>query len=117
MGISAGSMNMAETVYVQPEESGESAPEFQRFAPGLALTWVNILPHYQKARYTILDGKKLVDEIACGHSYGKRYFAIPDGSYVLVKDGRETMFGESYLITEGTISRFCEDGQSRDCSM
>lgn len=118
VGTSAGTMNAAREVYAWPELPGESEdPNYVLFFPGLGLAETMVLPHYQKARYTILDGKKLVDEIACGHSYGKRYFAIPDGSYVLVKDGRETMFGESYLITEGTISRFCEDGQSRDCSM
>ena len=42
VGISAGSMNCADTVYVQPEEEGESAPEFERFVPGLGLTDVNI---------------------------------------------------------------------------
>ena len=38
MGISAGTMNCAETVYVQPEEAGESVdPGFVRFAPGLGV--------------------------------------------------------------------------------
>ena len=50
VGISAGSMNCADVVYVQPEEPGESVPEFTRFAPGLGLTGVNILPH--QARFS-----------------------------------------------------------------
>ena len=116
MGISAGTMNAAREVYAWPELPGESEdPNYVLFFPGLGLAETMVLPHYQKARYTILDGKKLVEEIACGHSYGKRYFAIPDGSYVLVKDGKETVFGQAWLITEGCIHLFCEDGQSRDC--
>ena len=41
LGISAGSMNAAERVYAQPEETGESVPEFQRFLPGLGITHIN----------------------------------------------------------------------------
>ena len=116
IGTSAGSMNAAEEVYAWPELEGESEdPDYVLFFPGLGLAESMVLPHYQKAQYTILDGKKLVEEIACGHSYGKRYFAIPDGSYVLVKDGKETVFGQAWLIAEGCIHLFCEDGQSRDC--
>ena len=46
LGISAGSMNMAKTVYAQPEEPGESGPDYARFIPGLGLTDVQICPHY-----------------------------------------------------------------------
>ncbi len=47
VGISAGTMNCAETVYAQPEEEGEAVnPNYQRFLPGLGLTKKMILPHY-----------------------------------------------------------------------
>lgn len=38
LGISAGTMNSAETVYVQPELPGETRPEHPRFLPGLGIT-------------------------------------------------------------------------------
>ena len=47
LGISAGSMNMASVVYAQPEEPGESGPDYRRFIPGLGLTDIQICPHYQ----------------------------------------------------------------------
>ena len=48
IGISAGSMNMAQTVYAQPEEPDEAVdPDYARFFPGLDLTEVSVLPHYQ----------------------------------------------------------------------
>ena len=81
VGISAGSMNMAETVYVQPEAPGESAPEFQRFTPGLGLTWVNICPHYQKVKNMILDDLRLFEDITYTDSMGHCFFALPDNSY------------------------------------
>ena len=46
LGISAGTMNAAETVYAQPEEEGEAIdPGYRRFLQGLGLTKVQILPH------------------------------------------------------------------------
>ena len=59
LGISAGTMNAAERVYAQPEEQGESVPEFQRFLPGLGITTVNVLPHYQQVKDNYLDGRRL----------------------------------------------------------
>ena len=47
LGISAGTMNAADRVYIQPEEPGETVPEFQRFGEGLGITRINVLPHYQ----------------------------------------------------------------------
>ena len=46
IGISAGSMNCAETVYAQPEEPGEAISKtYRRFLPGLGLTNTMLLPH------------------------------------------------------------------------
>ena len=59
MGISAGTMNCAETVYAQPEMPGESIdPDYERFLPGLGLTELNILPHYQRSGtpYSMVGG-------------------------------------------------------------
>ena len=50
MGISAGTMNAADRVYMQPEEEGESAEDFERFSEGLGLTDINVLPHYQQVK-------------------------------------------------------------------
>lgn len=110
MGISAGTMNCASTVYAQPEMPGESLdPDYRRFIPGLGLTDVMVLPHYQKERYTILDGKKLYEEITYPDSYDREFIAIPDGSYVLVENGKATLYGEGYCISEGVIYQLCED--------
>ena len=75
MGISAGSMNLANPVYVQPEEPGESSPDFQRFAPGLGLTRYQILPHYQKVKDNYLDGQRLFEEITYKDSMGNTFLS------------------------------------------
>ena len=113
MGISAGSMNLAETVYVQPEEEGEGIdPEFQRFAPGLDLTWVNILPHYQKVKDNILDGLRLFEDITYADSWDNAFFALPDGSYFYQNDEELLLFGEAYLLRDGELSQLSRSG---DC--
>lgn len=72
-----------------------------------------LLPHFQKVKDAWLDGKRLVDEIALGHSWGRRMLAVPDGSYVLVEDGTETVFGEAWLVSDGRRVKFCGEGESR----
>ena len=110
MGISAGSMNMADVVYVQPELEGESAPDFPRFSPGLGLTAVNILPHYQQVRLYTLDGQRLFEDITYRDSFGHNFFALPDGSYFYQDDTCLLLCGRSYLIRDGEKTPLTEDG-------
>ena len=112
IGISAGSMNCARVVYAQPEEPGETLdPRYVRFPRGLSLTDVMILPHLQKVRHNILDGKRLFEDITFGDSYGRRFIAMPDGSYVFASGGRTLLCGEGWLIANGRMEKACEDGQ------
>lgn len=114
MGISAGSMNLADEVYIQPEEEGESAPDFPRFAPGLGLTDVNILPHYQKVRDNILDGRRLFEDITYADSFGRPFFALPDGSYFYQDDDQLLLCGEGYLIHDAELEPLTRDGEVLD---
>lgn len=107
MGVSAGTMNAADTVYAQPELEGESIdPEYQRFLPGLGLTKKMILPHYQETKDFILDGRRLFEDITYPDSMGRAFFALPDGSYLYGEDGREEFRGEVWRIADGVLSRF-----------
>ena len=113
MGISAGTMNCADTVYVQPEEPGESFdPGFVRFAPGLALTPFMLLPHYQKARYNILDGKRLYEDITYADSMSHTFIAMVDGTYIYQHAGKAVLCGEAYEIRDGQIRQICSKGQT-----
>ena len=105
MGISAGTMNCACRVYMQPEEPGESAPEFQRFSPGLGITDVNVLPHYQQVKDNELDGLRLFEDVTYADSFGECFFALVDGSYITVEEGRTTLFGEAYCIEDGVLEQ------------
>ena len=109
MGISAGSMNMAGTVYVQPEEPGESVPEFKRFAPGLALTPVNILPHYQKAKDYMIDGKRLYEDVTFADSMGHEFFMLPDNSYFFQDSHGLLLCGKAYRLRDGIVEQLTDD--------
>lgn len=111
MGISAGSMNMAQTVYVQPEEPGESSGDFIRFAPGLALTGVNILPHYQKVKDNYLDGLRLYEDITFADSMGHEFFVLPDNSYFYQDEEGLLLCGQAYRLKDGILELLTLDGE------
>lgn len=112
VGISAGSMNSAEIVYAHPELEGEAIdPAYGRFLPGLGLTKVMIIPHYQMIRGGTLDGLRLFEDIAYPDSVGRAFYVLPDGSYLYCKDGIEEIRGEAYRIRNGVMEQICRDGQ------
>jgi len=114
MGISAGSMNCADLVYAQPEEPGESIdPNYERYLPGLALTNVNILPHYQQVKNNILDGKRLYEDITYADSMGKKFYILVDGSYYYQDEDHAAFFGLVSSVRNGILEEFCAEGECK----
>ena len=111
MGISAGTMNCAREVYAQPEDPGESAPDFPRFLPGLGLTEIQVCPHYQKVKDDTLDGLRLYEDITYADSMDHTFYVLPDGSFILSRDGQETLFGEAFRIRNGILEMLTRDGE------
>ena len=113
IGISAGTMNCASLVYAMPELEGESLDKnYQRFIVGLGLSDYNIIPHYDYLKDVILDGQKMIDDIACSDSEGREFIALTDGSYILIKDNEKgVLYGEAYRIHNGSVRPMCEAGQ------
>ena len=106
IGISAGSMNCAETVYAQPEEEGEALdPAYQRFLPGLGLTNRMLIPHYQEIKDGVLDGLRVMEDLAYPDSRGREFTLLPDGSYLFMENGREELRGEVWLLADGKLTR------------
>lgn len=110
IGFSAGSMNCASEVYAQPGLEGETRSEtYTRFLKGLGITETNVLPHFGYIRDLSLDGLRLIEDIALKDSMGRKFWGINDGSYIL-GDGRgETIYGEAYLISDGTLKKVSSD--------
>ena len=111
MGISAGAMNCADVVYAQPEEPGESDESFPRFLPGLGLTTIQILPHYQKVKDYIIDGKRLYEDVTFADSVGHTFYALPDWSYVVAEGDRQTLYGASFRIRDGRMVPLTQHGE------
>lgn len=113
IGISAGTMNSADIVYAQPEHSGESVdPSYERFIKGLNLTKTMILPHYQMVKDYFLDGKRLYEDITYTDSYGQEFLVLIDGSYLLQVNGKESVWGEAYIIKDGKLLNLSEKKDS-----
>ena len=113
IGFSAGTMNAARTVYAQPELTGEAvSPAYERFLPGLGLTEAMVIPHFDGNLEARLDGLRVYGDITFPDSMGRRFYALPDGSYIAIRDGVETLCGEAWLIENGTMRPCCENGQT-----
>ncbi len=111
MGISAGTMNAAGTVYAQPESDGETSPSFRRFYPGLGLTDIMVCPHHQQVKDWVLDGKRLYGEITEADSkLGHPFHIFPDGTYIYKDDTDYAIYGKCWRMTDGISELLCGDG-------
>lgn len=109
---SAGSMNCANLVYAAPELEGEAVdPAFERWLPGLGITDVNIFPHFQNLRDEWLDGLR-VEDIVFADSMGHEIIALNDGSYLMVTEEGQTLYGEACRIRDGRMEQICRDGET-----
>ena len=110
---SAGSMNCADTVYAGPELEGEAIdPLYERWITGLGLTDINIFPHFQSLKDDYLDGLRLIEDITYADSIGHEIVALNDGSYIMLEDGKTTLYGEAYMIKDRQQWKICNDGES-----
>lgn len=112
ISISAGTMNAANTVYAQPELAGEALdPDYRRFIPGLGLTDIMVLPHFQMLRNLTLDGLRILEDITLPDSMGRKLYALVDGSYILAENGASQLYGEGYLIENGVLTQICREDE------
>lgn len=58
----------------------------------------------------ILDGQR-VRRYCFLDSYGRIFSAIPDGSYLFIKNGKEELRGEAYRISEGKMSQIAQTNE------
>ncbi len=113
IGISAGSMNCGRVVYASPEREGEALdPDYERYIEGLGLVELLFLPHFQEIRHQEVDGLRIFEDIMLPDSHNEPFFAIPDGSYFLLEDGKLSLHGEGYWLENGEIEQISELGQA-----
>ena len=105
---SAGSMNCAEMVYAGPELPGEAIdPNYQRWICGLGITKTNIFPHFETLKDEMLDGMRLIEDITYSDSMGHEIIALNNGSFIVVDNGTEVLYGGAYSIKNGEQRQIC----------
>lgn len=111
-GKSAGAMNLGSVVYAFPEKTIEKFKK--RFLKGLGYYEYVIIPHFNldKNGYEFDVGIDLVNKYFIPNSRGRKFYALPQGSYIFLDDDRHFAFGETYIIENGQIKKICENEQS-----
>ena len=110
IGQSAGAINMATNVYNSPEEGKMSQ---NIYFEGLGLSNINVEPHFvlDTANFNGLElyqRKHILNE-----SMKREIYAISDGAYIIEANNSITIFGESYLIKDGIITKLCSNGEQK----
>ena len=62
----------------------------------------------------ILDGRRLFEDITYADSFGKTFYALPDGSYFYQDEQGLLLCGESYILRNGEMDPLTRDGQVLD---
>ena len=76
----------------------------------MGLTRINVLPHYQMVWDKYLDGRRLFEDITFADSWGECFYVFPDGTYLLIEDGKTYLYGEAYRLADGRMEKISETG-------
>ena len=111
IGQSAGAINMADDAFNSPEEMEDSEPVFFR---GLGLTDINIEPHFILDDSNFDEPEKYQRNSILLESNNRKIYGQCNGSHILIdNDGTATIYGETYLISNGKITLVCENGYNK----
>ncbi len=104
IGLGAGSINAAYSVYLMPELAGEAEdPTFVKFSDGLDLTNIQMIPHSEYMKKKSIDGLDFMKDVVIPDSYGRRFYLVTDGSYFKIKNGKTTFIGVGEIIEDGEV--------------
>lgn len=104
IGNSAGSMNLAKTVYCAPEEISQLNDE--RFYGGLGLTDINIEPHFIEDETFLNEEEKTLRSVLCNDSHSVEITCVPDGSFIFINDEEISYHGDIFIIKDGIKEKF-----------
>ena len=112
VGMSAGSMNLADIVFDFPElDEHIGNPNFLK---GLGYTDINIVPHYKptEKNYILESGLDAWATYVLPHSNKIKIYALVDGTHILIQNNHAEIFGEAYLVKDSVISKICNNYES-----
>ena len=109
VGMSAGSMNMADIVFNFPELDKQIGDP--NFLKGLGYTDINIVPHYKptEKNYILESGLDAWATYVLPHSHKIKIYALIDGTHILIQNNHAEIFGEAYLVKDSIISKVCNN--------
>lgn len=107
VGISAGSINSAKNVFNSPEEEQDlkNSPYMQ----GLELTNINVEPHFD-----INSSNKIQMDSILSESNKRTIYGLTDGAYIIKINNKYKIYGESYKIHNGIITKICTDNNCQN---
>lgn len=106
VGMSAGAMNMCETVFNFPEDH-ESWDE-ERVVCGMGICDKILIPHYDcREDNYILDceGIDVMKDYILPFSHEKQLLGLGNDSYITIFDGKECIVGDYVIINNGKIAK------------
>lgn len=106
MGQSAGSINLAYDVYNSPEcvEDLEKESKWQ----GLCKTRISIEPHFIYSDENFSEDEKLQRKEVLKESYNRVSYGLLDGSHIFDDGKKRFIYGETYKIRNGKITKVCD---------
>lgn len=103
IGISAGSMNLCNTVANFPEELVDK--DEPRWLDGLGFYDEIIIPHFDGNNYQFkLQEIDVVNEYILPMSNHHDFIGLPNGSYILIENGKPNLYGNAFRISQGKVS-------------
>ncbi len=104
ISMGCGSINCAENAYLVPEYPGQvNDLTYEKYAEGLGLTNISIIPHFSFLKTMEIEGKNLIDEVVFPDSVGRVFYLIDDGSYFLIDGDVITFHGVGKALENGTV--------------
>lgn len=109
IGMSAGSMNLADIVFDFPEMDEQIGNP--NFLKGLGYTDINIVPHYKptEKNYILESGLDAWETYVLPHSHKIKIYVLVDGTHILLQNNHVEIYGESYLVENSILSKLCSD--------
>lgn len=95
LGISAGTINMANKVYCSKDDDIDESLIYK----GLGLVDISVEPHFD------VSDLNRINEVLIPDSQRTSFIAIPDESFILVKEGNVKIFGDAYSFKEGSYNK------------
>ena len=111
MGQSAGSMNLAKTVYNYPEEASEINDP--KFLTGLGLTNVSVIPHFniETGNDQVDDDIDFMNDYLKKDSFILPLYCITNASHIKIEGDLVESYGEVYMVKNGIITQLENAGQ------